>query len=123
MSARNSKFRFQLEDKGNVPKFRQLIDAVNNAIAEKRLNIGDNLPSVNQMCQEYKLSRDTVFKAYSILKDQGVIDSVPNKGYFVAREIRRVFLFLDTLSGRFLRDFLFPLPLFFHCCCLQLSYT
>lgn len=99
MSDHNSKFRFQLEDKGNVPKFRQLIDAVNNAIAEKRLNIGDNLPSVNQMCQEYKLSRDTVFKAYSILKDQGVIDSVPNKGYFIAREIRRVFLFLDTFKA------------------------
>ena len=72
---------------------------MNHAVSQKRLNIGDHLPSVNHVCKYYNLSRDTVFKAYSILKDQGVIDSVPNKGYFIAREIRRVFLFLDTFKA------------------------
>jgi DNA-binding transcriptional regulator YhcF (GntR family) len=99
MVAKKNTFEFQLNDDGNVPKFRQLIDSVNHAIAENSLSVGDHLPSVNQICKNYKLSRDTVFKAYSILKEQGVIDSVPNKGYFVAREIRRVFLFLDTFKA------------------------
>ncbi len=94
-----STFKFQVNDDGDVPKFRQLIDSVNHAISENRLSVGDHLPSVNQICKDYKLSRDTVFKAYSVLKEQGVIDSVPNKGYFVAREIRRVFLFLDTFKA------------------------
>jgi DNA-binding transcriptional regulator YhcF (GntR family) len=99
MASKKSTFKFQINDEGNVPKFRQLIDSVNHAISESRLSVGDHLPSVNQMCKDYKLSRDTVFKAYTILKEQGVIDSVPNKGYFVAREIRRVFLFLDTFKA------------------------
>jgi DNA-binding transcriptional regulator YhcF (GntR family) len=92
-------FKFLIDKTSDVPKFRQLVESVNNSISEKRLSIGDHLPSVNQVCKEYKLSRDTVFKAYSLLKEQGVIDSVPNKGYFIAREIRRVFLFLDTFKA------------------------
>ena len=92
-------FKFAVDEASNVPKFRQLIDSVNNAIAENRLQVNDRLPSMNQVCGDYNLSRDTVFKAYSILKEQGVVESIPNKGYFVAREIRRVFLFLDTFKA------------------------
>ncbi len=99
MSPKKEPFKFAIDSNGDVPKFRQLIDTVNNAISQKKLNIGDNLPSVNHVCKYYNLSRDTVFKAYSILKEQGVIESVPNKGYFVAKEIRRVFLFLDTFKA------------------------
>jgi DNA-binding transcriptional regulator YhcF (GntR family) len=99
MTSKKRVFKFNLDAGGDIPKFRQLIDSVNNAISEKRLNIGDHLPSVNQVCKDYSLSRDTVFKAYSILKEQGVIDSVPNKGYFIAKEVRRVFLFLDTFKA------------------------
>lgn len=99
MDEKNKLFKFQLNAGDNVPKFRQLIDSVNHAIAEDCLSVGYQLPSVNQVCREYHLSRDTVFKAYSILKEQGVIESVPNKGYFVAREVRKVFLFLDTFKA------------------------
>ncbi|MGM0651115.1 MAG: GntR family transcriptional regulator [Bacteroidota bacterium] len=98
-NAENREFEFLIDSTSDVPKFRQLVEAVNNAISQKRLSVGDHLPSVNHVCSKYKLSRDTVFKAYSMLKDQGVIESVPNKGYFIAREIRRVFLFLDTFKA------------------------
>lgn len=92
-------FRFELDESSDMPKFRQLVDSVNNAVSQNKLSIGDHLPSVNQVCKLFNLSRDTVFKAYSLLKEQGVVDSVPNKGYFIAREIRRVFLFLDTFKA------------------------
>src|SRR5690606_40359289 len=97
---RNTKneFRFQIKEGAEVPKFRQLMDSVNHAIAENRLSVGDHLPSVNQVCKDHRLSRDTVFKAYSLLKEQGVIDSVANEDYFVAREVRRVVLLLDSFN-------------------------
>lgn len=85
--------------KANSPKFRLIVDAVNDAISQGSLAAGDSLPSVNQMCQDYQLSRDTVFKAYSMLKDQGVIESVPNKGYFVSNPVNKVFVFLDTFKA------------------------
>jgi len=90
---------FIINHNSEIPKFQQLVDAVVNALAENKMHEGDQLPSVNVICQTYKLSRDTVFKAYGILKEQGVIESVPNKGYFIAKEGRKVFLFLDTFKA------------------------
>jgi DNA-binding transcriptional regulator YhcF (GntR family) len=92
-------FAFSINHDSNTPKYQQLVNSINNAIAENLLNKGDLLPSVNSICKENKLSRDTVFKAYSILKDQRVIDSVPNKGYYVAGETRKVLLVLDTFKA------------------------
>ncbi|MGQ1909936.1 GntR family transcriptional regulator [Marinifilum sp. RC60d5] len=92
-------FNFTPDSTCPVPKFQQLIQAFQDAISQKILKPGDVLPSVNQMCKECSLSRDTVFKAYAELKKRNVIESVPNKGYFVAGEITRVFLFLDTFKA------------------------
>ena len=92
-------FAFSINHDSDIPKYQQLVNSINNAIAEHLLEKGDTLPSVNSICRENQLSRDTVFKAYSILKDQNVIDSVPNKGYYVAGETRKVLLVLDTFKA------------------------
>jgi DNA-binding transcriptional regulator YhcF (GntR family) len=94
-----SKFHFAINPQSNLLKFQQLMDAVNEAISRNLLQVGDTLPSVNQLCKESSLSRDTVFKAYAELKNRGVIESVPNRGYFVAKAITKVFLFLDTFKA------------------------
>lgn len=66
---------------------------------EGKLKTGDNLPSINEASLHYKVSRDTVFKAYNELKRSGVIDSTPQKGYFVKEEVNRVLLLLDTYTA------------------------
>lgn len=80
-------------------KFIQLVDCVINSINEGTLNEGDILPSVNEWVKKTSFSRDTVFKALSELKVRGVIESVPNRGYFVTRNHNRVLLFLDTFKA------------------------
>ncbi|MHC0445896.1 GntR family transcriptional regulator [Flavobacterium sp. 3-218] len=99
MPKEDEKFEFIINHESDIPKYQQLVDGITNAIAENILQKGDLLPSVNVICKTYQLSRDTVFKAYSILKDQNVIDSVPNKGYYVAGETRKVLLVLDTFKA------------------------
>lgn len=94
-----SKFHFTVNPLSNLLKFQQLIDSINEAISKNLLQVGDILPSVNQLCKESALSRDTVFKAYAELKVRGVIESVPNRGYFVAKAVTKVFLFLDTFKA------------------------
>ncbi len=63
------------------------------------LREGDALPSVNDLMKESGLSRDTVFKSYSELKRRGIVEAIPNKGYFVTRSQKQVFLFLDTFKA------------------------
>tara|TARA_R110002050_G_scaffold286121_2_gene436377 strand:- start:178674 stop:179672 length:999 start_codon:yes stop_codon:yes gene_type:complete len=92
-------FSFTIDHDNAIPKYQQIVNVVNEAVAQNRLEIGDSLPSVNSLCNSDKLSRDTVFKAYSILKENGVIKSVPNKGYYIASKTRKVLLVLDTFKA------------------------
>ena len=91
--------KFIINHNNDTPKYQQLVNAVNNAIAKNLLSNGDKLPSVNSICKTTNLSRDTVFKAYTILKENGVVKSVPNKGYYVASETKKVLLVLDTFKA------------------------
>lgn len=90
---------FDFNFNSDIPKYQQLVNAINDALANNTLSSGDALPSVNSVVKDYNLSRDTVFKAYSILKENGVIESVPNKGYYVANDTRKVLLVLDTFKA------------------------
>lgn len=89
----------KLDGEISMPKFRLLANAVKNAIAEGRLKTGETLPSVSLVCEQFSLSRDTVFKAYSLLREQGVVMSQPGKGYYIADHITKVFVFLDTFKA------------------------
>ena len=90
---------FNINFNSEVPKYQQLVNAINDALANNSIVNGDALPSVNTICGYYNLSRDTVVKAYSILKENQVIVSVPNKGYYVANDTRKVLLVLDTFKA------------------------
>ncbi len=97
MKAKNLAFNINYESE--IPKYQQLVNIINNSISKNLLDRGKALPSVNSISIKSKLSRSTVFKAYSILKTQGVIDSVRNKGYFVLEDTRKVLLILDTFKS------------------------
>lgn len=94
-----SNFKFIVDNNSNVLKFHQLVDAIVNSISQNQLKSGEMLPSVNQIMCDCQVSRDTVFKAYAELKKRGVVESVPNRGYFVTKNITKVFLFLDTFKA------------------------
>ncbi|MBW8333078.1 MAG: GntR family transcriptional regulator [Prolixibacteraceae bacterium] len=93
------KFDFKLDEGSSQTKLQQLIHAVSEAINLGILKEGDFLPSVNQLSKDAGISRDTIFKAYSILKQRSIISSTPTKGYFVASESYKVFVLLDDFSG------------------------
>jgi len=83
----------------SVSKIKSLADGISLSIMQGDLKWGDNLMSVNEASAFYKVSRDTVFKAYNELKRRGLIDSNPTKGYFVKGEVNHVLLLLDTYSS------------------------
>lgn len=88
-----------IDHSSDIPKYQQIVNSINNSIANSIIKNGDLLPSVNSICSTHKLSRDTVFKAYSVLKENRVIESVPNKGYYVASDTRKILLLLDTFKA------------------------
>jgi DNA-binding transcriptional regulator YhcF (GntR family) len=97
--AKTNNLVFNINHDSDIPKYQQIVNAINDAVGKNILQIGDALPSVNNICKTHSLSRDTAFKAYSILKENGVVESVPNKGYYVASETKKVLLVLDTFKA------------------------
>lgn len=67
----------------STSKYRQIINSVLRAISEERLVLGDKMPSINEICDEFELSRDTVLAAYNELKSKGIISAHPGKAYYV----------------------------------------
>ena len=79
-------------------KVTQLADTLSQAISMKKFREGDSLPSINQLSAEYGVSRDTVFKAFLDLRERGLIDSTPGKGYYVTSQVTNVLLLLDQYT-------------------------
>ena len=79
-------------------KVLQLADMINQAISMNEYRGGDPLPSINHLSAEYKVSRDTVFKAFLELRERGLIDSTPGKGYYVVNHVTNILLLLDQYT-------------------------
>lgn len=94
-----TEFHFNISETAGQTKVRQLVHSITESISMGQLKIGDILPSINQLSKESGFSRDTVFKAYNILKQRNIIESAPTKGYYVANESFRVFMLLDDFSA------------------------
>jgi DNA-binding transcriptional regulator YhcF (GntR family) len=85
-----------------IPKYKQIITSIEKALEEGNLVKNEKLPSINKICLEFSLSRDTVFQAYEDLKKRGIIYAILGKGYYVkSTEInikQKIFLLFDELN-------------------------
>ena len=61
-----------------------MVDQVKAAVASGGLRAGDSLPGIRPLAEDLRLNRNTVAKAYAELESQGVIETAPGKGCFVA---------------------------------------
>ena len=74
----------EIDEDSRIPKYRQIVDSIIHNISIGKLKIDQKIPSINAFSEEYYLSRDTVERAYNILKDKKIIDSIRGKGYYIA---------------------------------------
>ncbi|RVT71991.1 GntR family transcriptional regulator [Flavobacterium sufflavum] len=91
-----------ISDYSRVRKHRQIINSVLSATTIGSLKLNDKLPSVNELAIDCNISRDTVVRAYTFLKENDIIDSIPGKGYYIKSITNKykpkVFLLLNSLS-------------------------
>lgn len=98
-----------IDENSRVPKYQQIIDSIIHNISNGNLKMDQKIPSINMFSEEFYLSRDTVEKAYSILKDRNIITSIRGKGFYISRtklisKINILFL-MNKLSAYKLRTY------------------
>lgn len=66
-------------------KYLQLVDYINSLIEDGTLQIGDQIPSLNQLQTQLHMSKETLLKGLNYLLEMGVIEAIYRKGYFVKK--------------------------------------
>ncbi len=93
----------QVKEDSPVSKYKQIVNSVLESISLGKLTIGDKMPSINTICNDWGVSRDTVLSAYAELKARGIITSMPGKGYYVQTAdvnlTHKVFVLFDELNS------------------------
>jgi DNA-binding transcriptional regulator YhcF (GntR family) len=92
----------EIDLSSQIPVYKQLIQSIQRLISEGVYQSGEFIPSMNELSSSLAISKETVKKAYSILREKGVIDSAHGKGFYVltgekASKVKVLMLF-DKLS-------------------------
>jgi DNA-binding transcriptional MocR family regulator len=72
------------------PLYIRVAEGLEKMISGETLKIGDKLPSVRMLSQEYGISMGTAFQAYYHLEAKGLIEARPKSGYYVRFNMRRM---------------------------------
>lgn len=94
---------FRVDEYSVTPKYLQIANSVKREIENGNIHKGENMPSINELSIELDIARDTVERGYKQLKDIGIIDAVPRRGYFIKNievlETPKIFLLFNKLSA------------------------
>ena len=75
----------KIDEDSRESKYQQIVKSIIHNIAIGNLVMDEKIPSINTFSEELFVSRDTVEKAYNILKERNVISSIRGKGFYIAR--------------------------------------
>lgn len=90
----------EIDKESFVPYYHQLKVILGEQIRRGEYQSDEPLPSENQLCERYDLSRATVRKALSELHNEGLVYTVKGKGTFVAKPKLEQSLFRFYALGR-----------------------
>ena len=75
----------QIDFQAGKPVYLQLADQIRHAAASGRLRPGEPLPSLRPLAEELRINRNTIAKAYAEREAQGIIETLPGKGFFLKK--------------------------------------
>jgi GntR family transcriptional regulator len=76
---------FRIDPSSRLPIYRQLTNQLREAVARGRLAPEDRLPSVRELSRMLVVNPNTIAKAYTELEREGILNTRPGLGVFVAR--------------------------------------
>ncbi|AWW28867.1 transcriptional regulator [Echinicola strongylocentroti] len=92
----------RISPNSRVPKYRQIVNSITEDVNGGKLEIGARIPSINELSERHYVSRDTVEKAYKILKEKGILKSKKSIGYYIANTMeeggKKVLLLINKFS-------------------------
>lgn len=75
---------FSVKFNNNEPLYIQLYNYIKKEILNGNLKSNDSIPSKRKLAEHLNISLNTIMEAYNMLISEGLIISIPKKGYFVS---------------------------------------
>ena len=69
-----------------VPPYRQIADILRRRIASGKYQPYTRIPTESELVDEFEVARSTARRAVGVLREEGLIYTVPNRGSYVARQ-------------------------------------
>jgi GntR family transcriptional regulator len=76
---------FRIDPSSRLPIYRQLRDQAREAVARGKLVPDERLPSVRELSRTLVVNPNTIARLYTELEREGLINTRPGLGVFVAR--------------------------------------
>lgn len=73
-----------ISEKSSLPIYEQITKQIKEGILNHSLQPEEMLPSIRQLAKELQISVITTKRAYEDLEAEGMIYSVPQKGFYVS---------------------------------------
>jgi DNA-binding transcriptional regulator YhcF (GntR family) len=95
------KVKFSVDLDSSIPLYKQLIKVVQDRVNDGEYKEGDFIPSMNELAKELDISKETVKKAYSVLREMEIIESAQGKGFYISNKNQdkiKTLLLFDKIS-------------------------
>ncbi|HUV29156.1 MAG TPA: GntR family transcriptional regulator [Anaerolineales bacterium] len=76
-------FDIQIDFRSGEPIYTQIVNQIQQMVAEGELKQGDQLPTVRHLATELRVNFNTVARAYRILDEAGLISTQQGRGTYI----------------------------------------
>ncbi|MFC6463711.1 GntR family transcriptional regulator [Marinilactibacillus sp. GCM10026970] len=80
-------------------KYQAVAQQINQFIQQNNLSQGDKLPTLNDLAEEYQVSKNTIIKAVEMLESHGIVYQVRGSGTYVRGRHRKGYVNLTDVHG------------------------
>ena len=70
-----------------VPPYRQIAEILRRRIGSGQYRPDTRIPTESELVEEFEVARTTARRAVSVLREEGLIYTVPTRGSYVSRQI------------------------------------
>lgn len=70
----------------HTPIYEQIVNQIRDAVVKGELVEGEGIPSIRTLARDLQVSVITTKRAYEELEQEGVIESIPGRGFYISKQ-------------------------------------
>ncbi|MCM1037931.1 MAG: GntR family transcriptional regulator [Roseburia sp.] len=70
----------------HTPIYEQIVNQLRDAVVKGELAAGEGIPSIRALARDLQVSVITTKRAYEELEREGVIESIPGRGFYICTQ-------------------------------------